>query len=76
MVVINILTCITTRNITYNGIDKLAEWLYRVVIICINRQEKYGKKLSEWSTDIENDKSILHLKNEVISYAINMLTPL
>lgn len=68
-------SCITTRNINFNGIDKIVEWLYRVVLICNNRQEKYGKKLSDWSTDIENDNDILYLKNEVIYYATNMLTP-
>ena len=68
-------SCITTRNINFDGIDKIVEWLCRVVLICNNRQEKYGKKLSDWSIDIENDNDILYLKNEVIYYATNMLTP-
>ena len=37
--------CMTTRKMDKNGWDKLADWLYRCVIICQERQEKYGIKL-------------------------------
>ena len=49
--------------------DKLAEWLYLCVNICIKLQLKYGKKLSDWK-NIEFDEDIIQLKNEILSNRI------
>lgn len=67
--------CMTTRRMTKDGWDKLAEWLYRCVVICQNRQQKYGKKLKDWKLDIENDFEILKIKTEVIQYASKLYFP-
>lgn len=65
---------ITTRNVNMDGLDKIADWLYRCLLICINRMNIYGKKLKEWSQNIENDINIISIRNEVIMYSKNTLT--
>ena len=64
--------CMTTRNMKNNGWKLLAKWLKRCVEICQDRQNRYGRKLSLWSQNIENDKNILEVKKEVINYCQNL----
>lgn len=62
-------SCMTTRNMNEDGWNKLALWLKECVNICIERQEKYGKKLKDFNVDIENDSNILKLKEEIRIFA-------
>ena len=65
-------SCMTTRGMTMEGWDMVAEWLLRCVHICQERQEKYGKKLKFWRTDIEQDEKILDIRKEVLDYALSL----
>ena len=62
-------SCMTTRNMNEDGWNKLALWLKECVNICIERQEKYGKKLKDFNVDIEKDSNILKLKEEIKIFA-------
>ena len=50
----------------------LAKWLKRCVEICQHRQELYGRKLKQWSQNIQQDPQILQIKKEVIYYCQNL----
>lgn len=60
--------CMTTRGMDDMGWTKLAYWLRRCADICVQRQKKFGKKLKDWGKGIEEDDTILELKEEVESY--------
>jgi glycine hydroxymethyltransferase len=62
-------SCMTTRNMNQEGWNKLALWLKECVNICIDRQDKYGKKLKDFNVDIEKDSNILKLKEEIKIFA-------
>ena len=62
-------SCMTTRQMDKNGWNKVADWLYECVGICLERQNKYGKKLKDWGKDIEKDEKIISLRKEVTDYA-------
>ena len=59
--------CMTTRNMNFDGWKLLAKWLKRCVEICQHRQELYGRKLKQWSQNIQQDPQILQIK-KVIHY--------
>ena len=65
-------SCMTTRSMDKEGWNKLALWLKECVNICIDRQDKYGKKLVDFNVDIENDSNILKLKEEIKIYASSL----
>ena len=67
-------SCMTTRGMTKEGWEMVADWLLRCVHICLERQEKYGKKLKFWRTDIEQDEKILDIRKEVLVYTRCYLT--
>lgn len=58
----------TTLGMEKDGWLKLADWLRRCVDICVDRQNKYGKKLRDWGKDIEKDSRIFEIKKEVTEY--------
>ena len=65
-------SCMTTRDMDLDGWDKLAIWLEKCVLICKERQKKYGKKLKDFNIDIEKDENIISLKEEIRIYATNL----
>jgi glycine hydroxymethyltransferase len=60
--------CMTTRGMDNEGWIKLAHWLKRCVDICVERQNRLGKKLRDWGKNIEEDISIKELREEIINY--------
>jgi len=60
-------SCMTTRGM--EDWDLLAEWLYKCVLICQRRQNKYGSKVRDFVKDIDNDEEIILLREEVRNYA-------
>ena len=60
--------CMTTRGMDNGGWIKLAHWLKRCVNICVERQNRLGKKLRDWGKNIEEDIAIKQLREEIINY--------
>ena len=54
----------TTRGMKEDG----SIWK-KCVDICVDRQNKFGKKLKNWSENIEKDENIVKIREEVINYA-------
>lgn len=61
--------CMTTRGMDKDGWNRLSCWLKECVDICIERQNKLGRKLKNWSENIEKDLRIVKLRDEIINYA-------
>ena len=59
----------TTRNISEDGLKKIALWLKDCVNICVKRQNKYGKKIKDFISNIDLDKDIKKIKKEIISFS-------
>ena len=62
-------SCMTTRNISEDGLKKIALWLKDCVNICIKRQNKYGKKIKDFINNIHLDEDIIKIKEEIISFS-------
>ena len=61
--------CMTTRGMDKDGWNRLSCWLKECVDICIKRQNMLGRKLKNWSENIEKDLRIVKLRDEIINYA-------
>ena len=61
-------SCMTTRNISKEGLEYIAFWLKQCVNICIKRQNENGQKMKDFLNDIENDSRIVNLKNNIITF--------
>ena len=62
-------SCITTRKITKDGLNKIADWLFRCVIIANIRQDKFGVYLKDWGRDLNNDPKLVEIRKEVVEYS-------
>ena len=62
-------SCMTTREMSKEGWDKLANWLYQCVEICKSRQLIFGKKLKDFNRDIDKDYEIKKLREKIRIYS-------
>jgi glycine hydroxymethyltransferase len=69
------LNTLTTREIDDCKLDILAILLREAVDICIERQETYGKKMIDFTKDIDNDKKIKNLKDKISELALALKYP-
>jgi hypothetical protein len=55
--------------------DKIADFIDRVIKICIAVQEKSGKKIQDFITSIEQNDEIQSIKKEVEEFSTKFFIP-
>jgi len=68
-------SCMTTRRMPKEGWDKLCLWLKKCVEISRSRQLIFGKKIKDFLRDIDKDREIIKLKQEIIDYSKRLYFP-
>ena len=66
---------VTSRGMKEEEMEKIAGFLDRIIKLSLKVQEKSGKKLSEFTTALENDDEIKQIANEVEEFATKYYMP-
>jgi len=66
---------VTTRGMKEPEMEKIADFIDRVIKVCIRIQEKAGKNLKDFLPHLEKDNEILQIKKEVENFSTNYKVP-
>lgn len=66
---------VTTRGMKEKEMEKIAEFIDRLIKICIEVQKKAGKNLKEFVAVLEKEESIEKLRSEVIEFSTKFYIP-
>jgi len=70
-------TCaVTTRGYTKEDITKVAEYLDRIIRICVEVQKESGKKLVDFKKGLDSNEQIAALKSEVETFGRQFPIPM
>jgi glycine hydroxymethyltransferase len=66
---------VTTRGMKEPEMEKIADFIDRVIKICIRVQEKSGKNLKDFLPALEKDEELIEVRNEVEKFATQFIVP-
>lgn len=66
---------VTTRGMKEPEMEKICEFLDRIVKICLRCQEKSGKNINDFLKTVEQDEEIKVLREEVENFSIQFYMP-
>ena len=69
-------SAMTTRKCGENDFIKIANFIDKVIHICLRIQEEKGKKFIDFCKDIENNLEIIELRNDVINFSKVLFFPI
>ena len=55
--------------------DTIAEFIHRVINLCVEVQKKSGKLLKDFITAFENDEEAKKIRQDVVSFSIQFKLP-
>jgi glycine hydroxymethyltransferase len=66
---------VTTRGMKEDDMNKIADFIDRVIKLCITVQEKSGKAIKDFITAIELNEELKAIKKEVEEFSIKFSLP-
>lgn len=66
---------ITSRGMNEEDMVQVADFLMRVVNICLNAQKKGGKNMKGFLEALENNAEIVSLENDIIEFSSQFFVP-
>ena len=66
---------VTTRGMKENEMEKIAEFIDRVIKVCVKAQEKSGKNINDFLKVIEAEEDIKTIANEVENFSTKFYIP-
>ena len=66
---------LTTRGMKEPEMEKIADFLYRIIVLSLKIQETSGKKLVDFIKALDGNEELLALANEVTTFARQFSIP-
>jgi glycine hydroxymethyltransferase len=66
---------VTTRGMKENEMEKIADFIDRIIKICVKCQEKSGKNLNDFLKVLDEDEEIKTIKTDVENFATQFYLP-
>jgi len=66
---------VTTRGMKEPEMEKIADFIHRVIQVCVTVQEKSGKNLKDFLPVLEKDEELKNIRREVEEFATQYLVP-